>query len=1002
MRDLRRAGVLLAASAMLLLFAPTPASAATEGLRITLRAGPDGPVAVLTNEGTQPCRVATTTAGTLTATRVTQDGRVVEATSAPVSYVQPLEYLIETRLRVLEPGRSVELPLPVLDTASGPVLQTVAWAGTTGAVAWRHPIHLNRPVELEVGYDVPIAAGDGPALCAAATASGSLSFAPTRDGGGFATRWLLLGAIGVVAIAVAAVVVTVAVRRRRRIDTVAVVVLFAVAATLVPVLGSAKPAAASFVVDGPVQDMWRQCEAVFRGPGGDPAGIMPILDDPDVTVGIRQTTRGGSEVVTWSNGVADVHWNWDEDARTPLVGSGGGLPPCPSLYHEMYHAAEGFRGELDNSECVTKEGGLSGIEIAEVNATRAENLLRAALGIPQRSHYGRTPLPAGRCIPPEEQDERGVICGNQGCAYTAGDPHLRTFDGSPYSFQAVGEFVLATDRSGGSGAFQIQVRQIPMQVPRIRTASINGAVAFDVAGDRVEARHAENTMELLVGGASRPLETQQLPRGGSLTVLRSSGGARLVVAWPDGSAAEIRYAARAGLTVTVAPADSRKGRLEGLLGYFDGDRANDIRVRGGRAFTTFTHEELYSEYADSWRVDASTSLFTYAPGTGPQTYVDKSFPDRSPAPDTLPNRAAAEALCRAAGVTHPDVLAGCIFDVALTGQPDFARAAVVSQASIGTVTVDGPPATVTVARAGATARLTFTGQAGQTVAVRVSQSTLPDECGLLDLLDAAGTVLGDGCIVGGTGGIDRVRLPADGQYTILLDPASERTGSAVIRVNSVRDETGALRPNGPPVTATVGQPGGTARLTFPGVSGQFVVVGVASATALRDNCGILHLLDPAGKQLASGCVIDGTGGIDPVRLPAAGQYTVVLDPHDDVTGSAQLLLSSVTPTDPAVTPGGSGATATVGQPGAAALLAFDGRAGQRLTIEVSGSTMPDACGFPALYGPTGDRVPIARACVFGGQGGIDAVTLPATGRYTLVFDPHGKATGTARVRLDVQ
>jgi hypothetical protein len=260
-------------------------------------------------------------------------------------------------------------------------------------------------------------------------------------------------------------------------------------------------------------------------------------------------------------------------------------------------------------------------------------------------------------------------------------------------------------------------------------------------------------------------------------------------------------------------------------------------VYGGRTLTTPTHEELYGAYADSWRVNASTSLFTYAPGTGPETYVDRSFPDRSPAPATLPNRAAAEALCRAAGVTHPDVLAGCVFDVALTGQPDFAWAAVISQASIGTITVDGPPVTATVARAGATARVTFTGQAGQTVAVRVSQSTLPDECRLLDLLDAAGNVLGDGCIVDGTGGVERVRLPATGQYTVLLDPTGERTGSAVIRINSVRDEAGALHPNGPPVTATVGQPGATARLTFSGVAGQVVVVGggvgVRSARQLR-------------------------------------------------------------------------------------------------------------------------------------------------------------------------
>jgi hypothetical protein len=170
-------------------------------------------------------------------------------------------------------------------------------------------------------------------------------------------------------------------------------------------------------------------------------------------------------------------------------------------------------------------------------------------------------------------------------------------------------------------------------------------------------------------------------------------------------------------------------------------------------------------------------------------------------------------------------------------------------------------------------------------------------------------------------------------------------------------------------------------------------------SGLRDNCGILQLLDPAGQRVASGCVIDGAGGIDAVRLPAAGTYAVVLDPHDDVIGSAQLLLSSVTPAENPITVGGPTVTATVGTPGAAAMFTFDGRAGQRHTIEVSDSTMPDACGFPALYAPGGEQVPIPQACVIAGRGRIDQVTLAATGRYTLVFDPQAKGTGTAKVRI---
>src|SRR5262249_13275931 len=40
-----------------------------------------------------------------------------------------------------------------------------------------------------------------------------------------------------------------------------------------------------------------------------------------------------------------------------------------------------------------------------------------------------------------------------------GDPHLHTFDGLPYEFQAAGEFVLARSTVGG---FEVQARQQPI------------------------------------------------------------------------------------------------------------------------------------------------------------------------------------------------------------------------------------------------------------------------------------------------------------------------------------------------------------------------------------------------------------------------------------------------------------------------------------------------------------------------------------------------------------
>jgi hypothetical protein len=42
---------------------------------------------------------------------------------------------------------------------------------------------------------------------------------------------------------------------------------------------------------------------------------------------------------------------------------------------------------------------------------------------------------------------------------------------------------------------------------------------------------------------------------------------------------------------------------------------------------------------------------------------------------------------------------------------------------------------------------------------------------------------------------------------------------------------------------------------------------------------------------------------------------------------------------------------------------------------------------------------VAGGCIISGKGGITPVTLPTTGTYTVIVDPRGHTTGTARLRL---
>jgi len=59
---------------------------------------------------------------------------------------------------------------------------------------------------------------------------------------------------------------------------------------------------------------------------------------------------------------------------------------------------------------------------------------------------------------------------------------------------------------------------------------------------------------------------------------------------------------------------------------------------------------------------------------------------------------------------------------------------------------------------------------------------------------------------------------------------------------------------------------------------------------MPDQCSPLILLDPSGKLLDSGCIINGVGDIKRTTLPVSGVYTLVVDPAEARTGTVTLSL----------------------------------------------------------------------------------------------------------------
>lgn len=279
--------------------------------------------------------------------------------------------------------------------------------------------------------------------------------------------------------------------------------------------------------------------------------------------------------------------------------------------------------------------------------------------------------PAGGCAPSASGGGGGSASlqpAGASCAVSNGDPHLITFDGVYYDMQAVGEFIMTK-----STVDSLEVQARTAAVPGVANVSVNSAVAANVAGDRVGVYLDQSVLTVKVNGAVAALSEgdNALPKGGK--VFRQ--GNLIALVWPDATRTWISPIGSWGLKLEMSLAAARNGSVIGLLGNADRDAGGDVSTRDGRKLPDDpAFADLYPAFADSWRVSQAESLFDYAAGQDTNTFTDRSLPQQATDLNALPNRAAAEATCRAAGVTEPGLLEACILDVALTGAAEFATA----------------------------------------------------------------------------------------------------------------------------------------------------------------------------------------------------------------------------------------------------------------------------------------------------------------------------------------
>jgi hypothetical protein len=289
----------------------------------------------------------------------------------------------------------------------------------------------------------------------------------------------------------------------------------------------------------------------------------------------------------------------------------------------------------------------------------------------------------------------------QGRSY--GDPHINTYDQFHYSFQTLGEYILSKSQDG---SFEVQARQ--GRVAGRNNLSLNTAVAMNVCGHRVglylQNLPAGASTPLWIDGVATPIAANAipLPNGGEVQQIGTNDYA---IIWPSGDQVRVHSIQVAGNTFfNIMPTLSHShGReMRGLLGNFNGNPNDDLISRDGTvipARSTYSiatntldsvlpavipvqdleaayFDDLYRQFGDSWRVRSEESLFDYGPGQSTATFTDPDFPNEFLTLNGVPaaDLDTAVATCREAGVTE-ELMDGCVFDVAATGETSFANAA---------------------------------------------------------------------------------------------------------------------------------------------------------------------------------------------------------------------------------------------------------------------------------------------------------------------------------------
>jgi len=254
-----------------------------------------------------------------------------------------------------------------------------------------------------------------------------------------------------------------------------------------------------------------------------------------------------------------------------------------------------------------------------------------------------------------------------------GEPHFVTPDHNTYGFNPIGEFYVVKSNNGGPLNIQARFAQCSPGSP----ATCVGGLSFGFGGTpsvSITYDHATGITKMFQGStdvtASLPITVngvtfvhRQGLIGGDYRITDTANG--YVVTWLING--------QSWPSVILCLSVNLFGTVGGLMGNFDGNFVNDFQLQGGSTISSLSNfTYLASSFGESWRVTAQTSVFYYASG---ESYASKNDPSFQPFvfnPATFTPSPQAQAACQG---LQDDFLQGCLFDVTVTGDTDFAHQA---------------------------------------------------------------------------------------------------------------------------------------------------------------------------------------------------------------------------------------------------------------------------------------------------------------------------------------